>query len=97
MTNELFLNINEKYNEIEKDLIENQSELFNRFTYYTTKYRGDLLNDVNVGLFAGDGNIPTVQIFIRNKTGYIRTHLTFTRDGRTLNNIEILNYNTYEQ
>lgn len=95
--NILFIDINEKLNEIEADITANQSEIFNRYTYYTTKYKGDLLNDVNVGLFINDGNIPTVQIFVRNKTGCIRKHIQFTNDYRKIKDIKILNYITHEQ
>ena len=59
--------------------------------YYTKKWRGNRLNDVNVGLFLGDGNIPTVQIFVRNKNGYIRSHLLFNKVGDTIIDTKILN------
>ena len=92
---ELYIDILAKYTEIEADILENMQDVFNRQIYYTTKYRGDRLNDVNVGVFLGDGNIPTVQIFIRNKTGCIRTQFTFTRDSREITNKLILNFNQH--
>lgn len=91
MTN-IFIDIDQVHNLIEQDITSNASEIFNRYIYYTSKYRGNRLNDINVGLFLGDGNIPTVQIFIRNKTGYIKTHIQFTRDGRNITNTLTLNY-----
>lgn len=88
----LIMDIDDTYRSIEQDITSNAGEIFNRYTYYTTKYRGDRLNDINVGLFLGDGNIPTVQIFVRNKTGCIRTHIQFTRDGRNITDTLTLNY-----
>lgn len=79
------------YSTIEKDIIDNQTQIFNMYNYYTKKYRGSRSSDVNVGLFAGDGNIPTVQIFVRNKTGYIKTHLLFNKAGDTIMNTKTLN------
>jgi hypothetical protein len=66
----MLINIQNKYKEIEQHIIANQKDIFNMYNYYTKKWRGDRLNDCNVGMFLGDGNIPTVQIFVRNKTGY---------------------------
>lgn len=62
------------------------------YNHYTKKWRGDRLNDVNVGLFLGDGNIPIVQIFVRNKNGYIKSHLSFNKAGDTIVDINELNY-----
>ena len=61
------------------------------YNYYTHKWRGNRLNDVNVGMFLGDGNIPTVQIFVHNKTGYIKSHILFNRVGDTIIDTKILN------
>ena len=88
----MFIDIHETYNKIEADIITNQSDVFNLYNLYTTKYRGDRLNDVNVGLFLNDRQVPTVQIFVRNKTGYIKKHIYFNRAGTTVTEITTLNY-----
>lgn len=85
-------NINEIYNIVEKDIIENQTQIFNMYNYYTKKYRGSRLTDTNVGLFLSVDNTPTVQIFIRNKTGYIKSHIRFNRTGDKIIDSKILNY-----
>jgi hypothetical protein len=87
----MVVDIKNKYNEIEKDLIDNQADVFLRYNYYTHKYRGDRLNDINVGLFLNDSYQPTAQIFVRNKKGYIRTHLIFNREGNKIMDKQILN------
>ena len=50
----MVVDIKNKYNEIEKDLITNQADVFLRYNYFTHKYKGDRLNDINVGLFIND-------------------------------------------
>jgi hypothetical protein len=92
----MFIDIQKTYNKIEKDIITNQTEIFYRYNYYTHKYRGDRLNDINVGLFLNDNLQPVVQIFVRNKTGYIKTHLIFNRAGNKIINKTVFNENTIE-
>lgn len=87
----MVVDIKNKYNEIEKDLITNQTEVFLRYNYYTHKYKGDRLNDINVGLFLNDQSKPVAQIFVRNKKGYIRTHLIFNREGNKIIDKQVLN------
>lgn len=88
----MVVDIKYKYTEILEDLYRNQEEVFLRYNYYTKKYRGDLLNDINVGLFLNENYQPTAQIFLRNKTGYIKTHLIFNKEGnRILDQIVINN------
>lgn len=87
----MVVDIKNKYNQIEKDIIDNQSEIFLLYNYYTRKYRGDRLNDINVGLFLNDRQQPTVQIFIRNNKGYIKTHLIFNREGNKVIDKQVLN------
>ena len=87
----MLINIQNKYNEIIQDFTTNQKDIFNLYNYYTKKYKGDRLNDVNCGLFLGDGNIPTVQVFVRNKTGYIKSHVLFNKAGDTIIDTKILN------
>ena len=87
----MLINIQNKYNEIEQHIIDNQKDIFNMYNYYTKKWRGNRLNDINVGMFIGNNNIPTVQIFVRNKTGYIKSHILFNRNGDTIIDTKILN------
>lgn len=87
----MILNIQNKVAEIENHIVENQKDIFNLYNYYTHKWRGNRLNDLNVGVFIGDGNIPTVQIFARNKTGYLKKHILFNRTGDTIIDIKTLN------
>lgn len=88
----MVVDIKNKVEEIENHIITNQKDIFNLYNYYTHKWRGNRLNDVNVGLFLNDSNQPTVQIFVRNKTGYIKKHLIFNREGNQIINTKILNY-----
>ena len=87
----MLINIQNKYKEIEQHIIDNQKDIFNMYNYYTKKWRGDRLNDCNVGIFLGDGNVPTVQIFVRNKTGLIRSHILFNKAGDTIIDAKTLN------
>lgn len=87
----MFIDIQNKVAEIENTIIDNQRDIFNMYNYYTHKWRGNRLNDLNVGMFLGDGNIPTVQIFARNKTGYIKKHIFFNKTGDTIIDTKILN------
>jgi|694.fasta_scaffold133414_1 hypothetical protein len=88
----MFLDIQKKYNEIEQDIIENEKDIFLRYNYFSKKYKGDRLNDVNVGLFLNDNLEPVAQIFVRNKTGYIKKHIIFNREGNKILNTITLNY-----
>ena len=87
----MLINIQNKVAEIEQHIIDNQKDIFNMYNYYTKKWRGSRLNDLNVGLFLGDGNVPTVQIFARNKTGYLKKHILFNKAGDTIIDSKILN------
>ena len=87
----MVVDIKNKYNEIEKDLTDNQADVFLRYNYFTKKYKGDRLNDINVGLFLNDSYQPVAQIFVRNKKGYIRTHLIFNKDGNKIIDKQVLN------
>ena len=87
----MVVDIKNKYNEIEKDLEVNQADVFLRYNYFTKKYKGDRFNDINVGLFLNDRYQPVAQIFVRNKKGYIRTHLIFNREGNKIIDKQILN------
>lgn len=89
----MILNIQETYNKIEKDFVINQKDIFNLLNLYTRKYSylSNRINDVNTGLFLNDNRQPTVQIFIRNKTGYIKSHLIFNKEGNKIIDIQIIN------
>ena len=87
----MLINIQNKVAEIEQHIIDNQKDIFNMYNYYTKKWRGSRLNDLNVGLFLGDGNVPTVQIFARNKTGYLKKHILFNKAGDVIIDTKILN------
>ena len=87
----MLINIQDKYNEIEQNIIANQKDIFNMYNYYTKKWRGNRLLDINVGLFLGDGNVPTVQIFVRQKNEYIKSHILFNKAGDTIIDTKILN------
>lgn len=86
----MILDINKVYNKIESDIIENEKDVFNMYNTYTRKYShlSNRLNDVNVGLFLNDNQQPTVQIFIRNKTGYRKSFITFNKEGNKILNID---------
>jgi len=87
----MLINIQNKVTEIENHIIDNQKDIFNMYNHYTKKWRGNRINDLNVGIFIGEGNIPTVQIFARNKTGYLKKHLIFNKAGDTIIDTKILN------
>lgn len=91
--NPMVVDIKNKYESIKKDLIDNQKDVFLRYNYFTHKYKGNLLNDINVGLFINSDIEPVAQIFVRNKTGCIKTQLVFSLDLRTVINEKVLIYN----
>lgn len=65
--------LEQKINEIREDLLfNNPQDILNRQEYYTKKYRGNRLSDVNVGIWEEPGNSCVVQIFVRNKAGFKR-------------------------
>jgi len=90
--NQMVVDIKSKVTEIENHIVDNQKDIFNLYNHYTHKWRGDRLNDINVGLFLNESNQPTVQIFVRNKTGYVRKHLIFNKEGNQIINTKTLNY-----
>ncbi len=85
------INIMNEYNNIEKDIIDNQKDIFNLYNYYTKKYRGNIIFDRNVGLFLNDNQQPVAQIFLRYREQYIRTHLVFNREGNKIIDKQVLN------
>ena len=94
----MILNIKQTYNKIEQEIIDNEKDIFNLYNLYTRKFSkySDRLNDCNVGLFLDDNLRPTVQIFLRNRTGYIRSHITFNKEGNKILDINQLNFKINE-
>ncbi len=92
----MIINIINKHQEITEHIVSHQEDIFNLYNYYTHKWRGNRLNDINVGLFLNDNNKPTVQIFVRNKTGYIKSHIEFNKEGNKILDIRTLNYKIHE-
>jgi hypothetical protein len=88
----MVVDIKNKYNEIENDVMTNQSEVFLRYGYYTHKYKSDILNDISLGLIINEDYKPVAQIFVRNKTGYIKTQLIFNKERNKVIDKQILNY-----
>ncbi len=71
MKNGMTMDLDQKLKEIRQDLIwENANELSNRREFFTRKYRGNRLNDINIGIWDNLDKSITVQIFLRNKEGY---------------------------
>lgn len=70
--NEIFT----KYLEIKQDLINNLKDVFNREHYYTHKYRGNIVSDINVSLSLGAKNEKIIQIFVRSKGKWIKDILS---------------------
>ena len=71
------MNLLDRFLEIKEELLEDRNDLLNRYEYYTKKHRGNRLNDINVGIYYEPGNKFTVQIFLQNKTGFVRNKVTF--------------------
>lgn len=62
--------------------MENLSDVYNRQHYFTHKYRGNLLTDINVGVgLADNGSDKTIQIFVRHKKLYIRENIIYNSNG----------------
>lgn len=88
----LLVDVQEVYNIIEEDLVTNARDVVNRYEYYTHKYRGDLLNDINVGIFVNDNLKIVAQVYVSNGHDIIKTQLIFSNDGRRISAIdEIIN------
>jgi len=51
----MLINIQNKVTEIENHIIDNQKDIFNMYNHYTKKWRGNRINDLNVGIFIGAG------------------------------------------
>lgn len=74
---------NDIHKEIREDLIDNQSDLVNRFLYYTHKHRSqDRLLDVNVGIFLNDRYQPTAQIYVATAEVQIREQFILGKNNQ---------------
>lgn len=85
MRNGVKVDLMDKFLEIKEDLVANAHEVNNRYEWYTKKYRGNRLNDINVGIFSGGNHNSIIQIFVRTAQGYIRNQVTVDYRGRMLN------------
>jgi hypothetical protein len=85
--------LQEKFQEIKNDiLVDNHQDLLNRQEYFTKKYRGNRLNDVNVGIWEEAYGTFKVQIFLRNKSGYLREQFRCKKVSSRITNIEEIGY-----
>ncbi len=66
-----------KLQEIHQDLIiDNKRDLLSRQDYYSRKYRGNRLHDVNVGIWEEGFGKFSVQVFLRNQSGVLKVNYT---------------------
>jgi len=66
-----------KYLEIKTDLVNNFKEVFKRQQYYTHKYRGNLLTDINVAIDITPHNTKIIQIFVRRDGYWVKDRIEF--------------------
>lgn len=78
------VNVEKTLKMIETDILDNQHEVIHRQDYYTTKYRGDILNDINVGIFLNDSLEVVIQIYVSNGFTSIRKRFIMNKDGRSI-------------
>ena len=72
----------------------NLKEVFLRPNYYTKKYRGNLLTDINVGVSENDYKEHIVQIFVRHGGIWIKDVMVYNSKG--LKNSSIKTNMVYE-
>jgi len=70
-----------KYLEIKQDIMSDLKQVFLRPNYYTKKYRGNLITDINVGISENDFNEHRVQIFVRHDNVWIRDVMIYNSKG----------------
>lgn len=75
----MLINIQDKYKEIEQHIITNQKIFLICIIIILRNGEVTALMILMWVYFCGDGNIPTVQIFVRNKTGYIKSHVLLNK------------------
>lgn len=78
------VNVIETLKTIEKDIVENQSEVISRKEYYSTKYRGDILNDINVGIIVNDNLETVIQVYVSNGFTSIRKQFVMNKGDRSI-------------
>tara|TARA_R110000772_G_scaffold54130_2_gene123593 strand:+ start:2241 stop:2525 length:285 start_codon:yes stop_codon:yes gene_type:complete len=72
-----------KYLEIKKDLMANLEEVYNRSNYYSKKYRGNILTDINVGIGEAEygGTDKAIQIYVRHNGFFIKDNIIYNSKG----------------
>lgn len=86
----LLIDVNEIYNLIEKDLVDNASHILWEYDYYTKKYRGDRLNNVNVGIHQNQALEFVAQIYVDNGIDIRKSHLILSRDYKRISRVDEL-------
>ena len=85
--------IEQIYDMIREDLIENQGDLLNLEHYYTHKHRSqDRLIDINVGMFLNDNYQQVVQIYVADKHTRIREQFIMKNNQIADSNLIIKRY-----
>lgn len=64
------INVEDKFNEIYNDITTNIRDVLNREHYYTHKYRGNVVTDINVAI-EDLAKSSIIRIFLKNKVEYI--------------------------
>ena len=77
----------ERYLEIKQDIVNNLQDVFMRSHYWTHKYVGNRLTDLNVALGESGDGTRSVQIFIRYDGKWIRDVLKYNSGGVISDNI----------
>jgi len=78
-----------KYLEIKQDLVFNIKDVWNRKNYYTKKYRGNMLTNINVAVeYTTDGN-KKLQIFVEHDKRWVRDVLIFNSKGIVSSNVKM--------
>lgn len=78
-----------KYLEIKQDLVYNIREVWNRKNYYTRKYKGNEITNINVAIeYTTEGN-KKLQIFVEHKKKWIKDVLIFNSKGIVSSNVKM--------
>lgn len=77
-----------RYLEIKQDLLNNLKDVFNRQHYYTRKYRGNVITDINVAIDITPEKNKMIQIFVRHDNKWIRDRIIFNSKGIVSTNIK---------
>lgn len=91
MKNGIVMDLEQKMAELREDLImTNAHDLSNRREYFTKKYRGNRLNDINVGIWDNIDKSITVQLFVRNKEGFKKESYKIKNIGGGFTGVEFI-------